>query len=99
MATGTRALTLFFFFSFSTDLSFANSDKVSATAFTSTRGEPWPLPASYITTEQVNILNVADFRFTVGEENCDILRQAFVRYQLAIFGGLADKTHTLRYTC
>ena len=92
MATGTRALTLFFFFSFSTDLYFANSDQVS-------RGEPWPLPASYITTEQVNILNVADFRFTVGEENCDILRQAFVRYQLAIFGGLADKTHTLRYTC
>ena len=92
MATGTRALTLFFFFSFSTDLYFANSDQVS-------RGEPWPLPASYITTKQVNIVNVADFRFTVGEENCDILRQAFVRYQLAIFGGLADKTHTLRYTC
>ena len=59
-----------------------------------TQGEPWPFPMSYKTTDNVNIIDAVNFRFTASAADCDILREAFVRYRGAIFGEFARYAHT-----
>ncbi|KAK7481354.1 hypothetical protein BaRGS_00027434 [Batillaria attramentaria] len=58
-----------------------------------TQGEPWPYPKSYKTTGEVNVIDAAIFRFTLGSSSvdCDILREAFARYPRAIFGNVAGR--------
>ncbi|XP_059148380.1 beta-hexosaminidase subunit alpha-like [Physella acuta] len=52
------------------------------------RGQPWPMPRMYEPSSVVLSLNVADFEFrSVGEVDCDILRDAYVRYNKLTFGG------------
>lgn len=55
---------------------------------TPTQGVPWPYPKAYRTTDFVNTIDAASFRFNIVGSDCDILRDAAVRYQKAIFGNL-----------
>lgn len=106
MAARGQILLLLLFFSFSLYLSFASQEEVSQVVVSATLGQPWPFPMSYKSTEQVNVVNVAAFRFIAVDVDCDILREAFLRYQRTKLGRLADKIQTmrkasvpLRYTC
>ncbi|KAK7481355.1 hypothetical protein BaRGS_00027435 [Batillaria attramentaria] len=58
-----------------------------------TKGEPWPYPKTYTTTGDLNVIDAAIFRFTLGSSSvdCDILREAFARYPRAIFGNVAGR--------
>ncbi|KAL8583684.1 hypothetical protein ACOMHN_037407 [Nucella lapillus] len=94
MATHTQSLlkiaTLFLF------LTVLNGLKLSSPPIEPTKGEPWPIPKMYKTTENVNTLIARNFDFMIGGADCDILREAFVRYQRAIFGNSQDKNYATR---
>lgn len=61
-------------------------------------GQPWPMPRMYEPSSVVLSLNVADFEFrSVGEVDCDILRDAYVRYNKLTFGGFRKPKQNERY--
>ena len=59
-------------------------------SITQTVGQPWPLPQSYKSGTNVQSLDADAFRFRVVGNDCDLLREAIVRYYKIIFRSAAD---------
>ena len=49
-------------------------------------GQPWPMPFSWESGDTLTALDVANFHFRSEGVQCDVLREAFNRFQEAIFG-------------
>ena len=63
-----------------------------------TLGQPWPMPQSYKSTEETQLLYKYNFQFNVVGQDCDDLRDAINRYFKIIFYTQGDsfKFRTLR---
>ena len=59
-------------------------------SITQTVGQPWPLPQSYKSGTNVQSLDADTFLFRVVGNDCDLLREAIVRYYKIIFRTAAD---------
>ena len=58
---------------------------------TQSTGEPWPMPRLYEPTPDVLGVSANNFQFkSAGEVDCDILVDAYVRYQKLTFGGYGN---------
>lgn len=65
---------------------------------TQTQGQPWPMPKEYQTNGNVNTIDAASFRFVVSGNDCDILRESFVRFRKEIFGRFESHSKSLKFT-
>ena len=52
----------------------------------SAMGSPWPMPATYKTTSDVQLIDGPGFVFHATGHTCELLSAAFVRYHRIIFG-------------
>ncbi len=50
-----------------------------------TVGQPWPMPQSFQQTAQAFTVDAAGFKFTIGGQDCDAIRDATDRYYQIIF--------------
>ena len=64
---------------------------------TQTVGQPWPAPKQMNSTSQVFVIDAGKFVF-LDPKGCEILEEAFVRYQKLIFGsGPRGKREALKF--
>ncbi|RUS87487.1 hypothetical protein EGW08_004741 [Elysia chlorotica] len=83
-------LTLSFFLS-TVDVAAVDGAPLTTYPTVQSRGEPWPLPRLYEPTADVLQVQSNNFQFrSVGEVDCDILADAYERYQKLTFGGYGN---------
>jgi len=52
-----------------------------------TVGSPWPMPDTYVSTPDIQTIDMFSFQFNAIGQSCDILQSAFSRYYNIIFRG------------
>ncbi|KAK7116752.1 beta-hexosaminidase subunit alpha-like isoform X2 [Littorina saxatilis] len=81
MTGGTMKMLLFLFWGFL----FSAVSQAQEIPTAPSRGQPWPMPMSYKAGGQLNTIDAATFRFATQGNDCDILREAYIRYREAAF--------------